>query len=83
MPRPNKPTKILKKRPNEWPNTIVSKYEENKQPVYTIFVGFRKTFDLVHRALFYKFAKQWVTGPGIYLTSFKANEHWTPILIVK
>ena len=44
-------------------NTIVSKYKKLRQPVYAIFVDFRKAFDSVCReALFYKLAKQGITG---------------------
>ena len=43
--------------------TIISKYKKLKQPVYAVFVDFRKAFDSVCReALFYKLANQGISG---------------------
>ena len=44
-------------------NTITSKYKKLKQPVYAVFVDFRKAFDSVCReALFLKLAKLGING---------------------
>ena len=43
--------------------TIISKYKKLKQPVYAVFVDFRKAFDSVCReALFFKLANQGISG---------------------
>ena len=44
-------------------STIISKYKKLKQPVYAVFIDFRKAFDSVCReALFYKLAHQGISG---------------------
>ena len=44
-------------------STIASKYRKLKQPVYAVFVDFRKAFDSVCReALFHKLANQGISG---------------------